>query len=101
MKKTQNIDELLAALRGCRQGLTERFGVKDLAVFVSYVKGAQRKRSDIDIHVELNKSHKMFDNYMELKFHLTRFIGGKVDLVLKDAIREELKDRVFREAVHV
>lgn len=101
MKKVQNIDELLAALKGCRQGLTERFGVRDLAVFGSYVKGTQRKRSDIDILVELDKSHKTFDNYMELKFHLTRIIGGKIDLVLKDSIREELKDRVFREAVHV
>jgi len=38
---------------------------------------------------------------MELKFHLTRIIGGKVDLVLKDSMREELKARVFSEAVHV
>ena len=27
--------------------------------------------------------------------------GGKVDLVLKDSVREELKARIFSEAVHV
>lgn len=101
MKKIQTIDELLSVLKGCRQGLAERYGVRDLAVFGSYVKGNQHKRSDIDILVELEKTSKTFDNYMELKFYLTRIIGGKVDLVLKDSIREELKERVFSEAVHV
>jgi uncharacterized protein len=101
MKKIQTIDELLSVLKGCRQGLAERYGVRDLAVFGSYVKGNQHRRSDIDILVELEKTSKTFDNYMELKFYLTRIIGGKVDLVLKDSIREELKERVFSEAVHV
>lgn len=68
MKKIQTIDELLSVLKGCRQGLAERYGVRDLAVFGSYVKGNQHKRSDIDILVELEKTSKTFDNYMELKF---------------------------------
>ncbi len=101
MKKVRTRDELLQVLQSCRVGLTERFGVIDLAVFGSYAKELQKKRSDIDILVELDKSHKTFDNYMELKFFLSRVIGGKVDLVLKDSLREELKARIFSEAVHV
>jgi predicted nucleotidyltransferase len=101
MKKVKTIDELLSVLKACRKGVSERFGVVDLAVFGSYVKGNQTRRSDIDILVELDKPHKTFDNYMELKFFLTRAIGGKVDLVLKDSLREELKARVFNEAIHV
>jgi uncharacterized protein len=101
MKKVQTKAELLAILKSCREGLTERFGVIDLAVFGSYAKEKQKKRSDIDILVELDKAHKTFDNYMELKFFLARAIGGKVDLVLKDSVRDELKPRIFGEAVHV
>ena len=101
MKKVRTKDELLQVLKSCREGLTERFGVIDLAVFGSYAKELQKKRSDVDILVELDKSHKTFDNYMELKFFLSRVIGGKVDLVLKDSVRDELKARIFREAVHV
>ncbi len=101
MKKVRTRDELLEVLKSCRAGLTDRFGVIDLAVFGSYAKELQKKRSDVDILVELDKSHKTFDNYMELKFYLSRAIGGKVDLVLKDSVREELKTRIFREAVHV
>lgn len=101
MKKVQTREELLTVLRSCRESLTERFGVIDLAVFGSYATARQKKRSDIDILVELDKDHKTFDNYMELKFFLARSIGGKVDLVLKDSVREELKPRIFSEAVHV
>ncbi|KAF0218064.1 MAG: DNA polymerase beta domain-containing protein [Geobacteraceae bacterium] len=101
MKKVRTRDELLSVLKACREGLAERFGVVDLAVFGSYAKGQQKRRSDIDILVELDKAHKTFDNYMELKFFLGRAIGGKVDLVLKDSVREELKARILREAVHV
>ncbi len=101
MKKVRTKDELLEVLKSCREGLTERFGVIDLAVFGSYAKELQKKRSDVDILVELDKSHKTFDNYMELKFYLGRIVGGKVDVVLKDSVRDELKTRIFREAVHV
>jgi predicted nucleotidyltransferase len=101
MKKVQTRDELFSVLKSCREGLAERFGVVDLAVFGSYAKGHQKRRSDIDILVELDKAHKTFDNYMELKFFLGRAIGGKVDLVLKDSVREELKARILSEAIHV
>ena len=70
-------------------------------MFGSYAKGQRKRRSDIDILVELDKAHKTFDNYMELKFFLGRAIGGKVDLVLKDSVREELKARILSEAIHV
>ena len=40
MKKVQTRDELLSVLKSCREGLSERFGVMDLAIFGSYAKGA-------------------------------------------------------------
>ncbi len=101
MKKVQTMDELLSVLKSCRHRLTERLGVKDLAVFGYYAKGQQKRGSDIDILVELDKAYKTFDNYIKLKFFLARTIEGKVDLVLKDSVRAELKTRISREAVHV
>ena len=101
MKKVQTRDELLSVLKSCRNGLAGRFGVTYLAVFGSYAKGQQKRGSDIDILVELDKAYKTFDNYMELKFFLARATGGKVDLVLKDSVREEIKSRIIGEAVHV
>ncbi len=38
MKKVRTKNELLAVLKSCREGLAERFGVTDLAVFGSYAR---------------------------------------------------------------
>ena len=60
-----------------------------------------RERSDIDILVEFERGHKTFDNYMELKFFLEGILHLKVDLVLKNAIREEIKENILSEATYV
>lgn len=101
MKKAKNLEQLLTRLRDRQDALKMRFGVRDLAVFGSYVRGDQRRGSDIDILVELAQSHHTFDNYMDLKFFLGRLAGGKIDLVTKDGVRAELKAAILREAVHV
>jgi len=101
MKKVENKEQLIAVISKNRSTLAERFGVSDIAVFGSYIHGTQHRGSDIDILVELNREDKTFDNYMELKFFLSRVTGGKVDLVLKDAIRKELKQKLLAEAVYV
>ncbi|MHC1724622.1 MAG: nucleotidyltransferase family protein [Syntrophobacteraceae bacterium] len=100
MKKVETREQLLTILRRSRHELQEKFGVLDIAVFGSYAHGTQVRRSDIDIFVELAPSRKTFDNYMELKFFLQRKTGGKVDLALKESLREELKPAILKEALH-
>ena len=77
-----------------------RFKVKEIGIFGSRIKGKAKKRSDIDILVEFEKGYKTFDNYMELKFYLEDLFDCKVDLVLKDALREEIKPHILSEVVY-
>jgi predicted nucleotidyltransferase len=100
-KKNHQLNELLTALNNKKELLNRSFGVTDLAVFGSFVKNKQQKDSDVDIYVNLRKQFKTFDNFMELRFFLEEMLGRKVDLVIKDSIREELKPKIFMEAVHV
>lgn len=78
-----------------------KFKVKEIGIFGSRIKGKDKKRSDIDILVEFEKGCKTFDNYMDLKFYLEELYGCKVDLVLKDALKEELKPYILSEVVYV
>jgi len=75
----------------------KKYGVKRIGVFGSYVKSMQRENSDIDTLVEFEKDKKSFDNYMELKFFLQDLLGCKVDLVIKDALKREIKPYVIKE----
>jgi len=84
-----------------RDTLRRRFRVARLAVFGSHARGTACQRSDVDILVEFEPEGVTFDNYMELKFYLQRVLQRRVDLVLIDALRPELRASILREAVDV
>lgn len=80
--------------------ITKRFNVKEVGIFGSCVKGKAKKGSDIDILVEFEEGHKTFDNYMELKFFLEELFNCKIDLVLKSALKEEIKPYILPEVIY-
>jgi len=102
-RKVENLRlaEILGLLTRKKKSLYKNFGVIDIAVFGSYAKNEQKKESDVDIYVRLKKEFKTFDNFMELRFFLEEILGRKVDLVTKEAIREEMQSRIFSEAINV
>lgn len=81
--------------------IKSRFKVKEIGIFGSQIKGKAKESSDIDILVEFEKGNKTFNNYMELKFYLENLFSCKVDLVLKDALKEELKEHILSEVIYV
>jgi len=72
------------------------FGVKRIGLFGSYVRNEQKETSDIDFLVEFEKGKKTFDNYMGLKLFLENLFNCKVDLVIKESIKEEIKPYILR-----
>jgi predicted nucleotidyltransferase len=98
MKTLEDIKQLL---NKHKKEIKEKFGVKNLYIFGSYVRGEQTPESDIDILVEFEKGKKTFRNYMGLKFYLEELLGKEVDLVIKEAVRKELKKYIYGEAVNV
>ena len=78
-------------------GDLKAYEVKRVGLFGSFTQSRQNVKSDIDILVEFNRGGKTFDNYMELKFYLERLFRRKVDLVIKDALKARIRDRVLSE----
>jgi len=50
----------------------------------------------IDLLVEFKKGEKTFDNYMDLKFYLEDLFSCNVDLVVKEALKIELKPNILK-----
>lgn len=73
----------------------KKYGVKRIGVFGSYVRNEQKSESDVDILVEFEKGKKTFDNYMDLKFFLEELFKRKVDLVVIEAIKSDLKPYIL------
>lgn len=74
--------------------------VKRAGIFGSYARGEEKKHSDVDILVELNKKWDLLD-VIGLKITLEKTLKKKIDLVEYDTIREELKNNILKEEVPV
>ena len=93
MKKLKHIQNILASSKA---ELRKRYNVKELGIFGSFVRGEQKRKSDIDVLVDFYDAPDLI-KFIELERKLQRLLGIKVDLVRKQAIREELKDSILRE----
>lgn len=101
MKKTErSIEEIKKILKEHKKEVSRKYKVSEIGIFGSFVRGEQKKRSDIDILVEYDEIPDLFE-YINLERYLKRLLRKKVDLVRKEAIRPELKDRILREVVYI
>jgi len=71
------------------------FGVSRLGLFGSFARNEQTDKSDIDILVDFKEGKESFDNYMQLLFFLEKLFSKKVDLIIADNVREELKQEII------
>lgn len=97
MTKAKTCQHLLRLLKHSFQEI-QKFGVKRIGLFGSWVRREAGRGSDIDVLVEF--SQPSFDNYMELKFFLEALFGREVDVVLADSLKEQIKADVMREVVY-
>ncbi len=92
--------EIISKLKQNMPSLKEKYGVKTLGVFGSYVTDKQKKGSDIDVLVEFYEPIDLF-SFVELEEFLSELLGLKVDLIMKDTLKPRIKDRILREAIPV
>lgn len=97
MNELKRIEEIL---QRHKKEITEKYKVKEIGVFGSYVRGEQKKKSDVDILVEFDESPDVF-LVIDLEDYLKKLLKRKVDLVRKGAIRPELKDFILKETVYI
>lgn len=95
-----NLEEIKKILESHKAELREKYKVKEIGVFGSYVRGEQKKRSDIDIMVEFEELPDLL-KFIEIERYLEKLIHKKVDLIEKTGIRPELKDIILKETVYV
>ncbi|MGI8553650.1 MAG: nucleotidyltransferase family protein [Dehalococcoidia bacterium] len=90
-------DEALRILAAHRADL-DRHAVKQLALFGSVARDDARPESDVDILVEFSEPVGLF-GFAGLQLYLAEILGRPVDLVPRDSIRRQLRERILREAI--
>jgi len=91
-------DEIRRILHEHRSDLYSKYCVREIGLFGSFARGEQRPRSDVDILVAFEQVPDLL-TFIEVETYLGKLLGKKVDLVRKEALRPELKDRILSEVV--
>ena len=94
------IDTILQQLRTHLPSLRKRYQIDRLGVFGSYVRGEQRRTSDLDLLVEFTQTPTLLE-LASLQNELSHILGvKKVDLVLRRNLRPLLSERILAEVVY-
>ena len=97
MKKIEQIKKILTSQKDI---LKNKYNVKEIGIFGSYVNGNYNKESDVDILVEFSKPVGLI-KFIKLEEYLKDLLGIKVDLVLRDGIKPALRSNILKQAVYV
>jgi predicted nucleotidyltransferase len=90
-------DDVHLRLAGARSELTA-LGVRSLDLFGSVARGEAGKESDVDLLVDFDQPIGLF-HFFRVQRRLEEILGTRVDLVMRDAVKRQLRDRIFAEAV--
>ncbi len=92
--------EIFNIIRDTKTELASLYGVRNVGVFGSFVRGQQHQRSDIDILVSFNGEIDLFD-FIELREYLEARLHNKVDLVMETALKPAIGKRILAEVEYV
>jgi len=81
----KTVDEIKSILAQHKEELRDRYNVKEIGIFGSYIRGEQRAKSDLDILVEFEEPIGL--EFIELAEFLESILEVKVDLVSKGAVK--------------
>lgn len=97
MKTLQKMNQIL---KEHKEELFDKYQIKEMGVFGSFVRGEQKKRSDVDILVEFEEVPDLL-TFLEMERRLEKLLSKKVDLVEKTAVRHPLKEIILKEVVYI
>ncbi len=94
-KKVKDLDKIKKDI----VRVLKKYGIKRAGIFGSYVRGEQKKNSDIDILIQPSRG--MGFEFVGVKFELEDKLGRKIDLITYKGIHPLIKNQVLNEEVRI
>jgi predicted nucleotidyltransferase len=95
----KNLEELKKIINEHKKELEEKYKVKSIAIFGSYVRNEQNAESDVDILVEFKEPVGLL--FIHLADYLEEILGIKVDLLTPEAIKPNRKKYIVEKLIYV
>ena len=96
----KDLAEIKQILQAQKPYLYEKYGVTEIGVFGSYVRGEQRPDSDIDILIELTDPPRIsLLGLVEMEYYLGDLLGVKAETAIKKNLKPRLRPYILQEVV--
>ncbi len=92
-------NDILNKLADLKPILYKDYAVKQIGLFGSFSDDSNTEDSDIDLLVEFEKP--IGWKFFSLEIYLENIFGRKIDLVTKNALKEQIKDRILKQVKYV
>lgn len=96
----KTFEEIKETIKLHKEDLRKEYGVKEIGIFGSYVRGEQKAISDVDILIELERPIG-FVKFLKLEKRISDLLGVNVDLVTKKALKPYIGQRILQEVQYV
>ena len=97
MDKLPQIKEIINKHRNV---LRDKYKVSSISLFGSYVRNEQTPGSDLDILVEFSETIDLFE-FVQLEDYFSQLLDCKVDLIMKNSLKSQIKHAILSEAIEV
>ena len=98
----KTLTDIQHILRAQKPYLAKEYGITEMGVFGSYVRGEQRPDSDVAILIELERPPRIsLIGLVELEYHLSELLGVKADLAIRKNLRKRIGKRILGEVIPV
>lgn len=94
-----NSEDIEKKLKEIKPYLRDTFRVSKIGYFGSFAEDRQTETSDIDLLVEFSSPPGW--EFFTLEEYLENVFDRKIDVVTKDALREQLKEQILRQVKYV
>lgn len=99
VKKLEKIKKKIECLK---PELKKKFGAKEIGIFGSFVRGEEKKKSDLDILVEFEETADLsLLDFIELENYLSEILRVKVDLVEKNTLKPRVGKYILEEVLTI
>jgi len=92
-------NEIISKLVELKPILYKEYAVREIGIFGSFSDNSFTEDSDIDILVELEKP--IGWKFFSLELYLEKIFSRKIDLVTKNALKDQMKDIILRQVNYI
>ncbi len=94
----RNLKEIEQVLKKNKGKLRDKFKVKRIGIFGSYIHGNQDESSDIDILVEFFEP--IGWEFIDLKEFIETILDLKVDLVTPNGLKPVIREKILKDVMY-